>query len=99
MDTMADMMERSDEINDIISRSYDSDPAADEAELEQELELMGDELAMDSVPSYLGPTATPTATATPEASSARPAQGYFPFLVLLSIYLSIYLSLLSLSHF
>ena len=75
MDSMADMLERSDEINDIISRSYDSDPAADEAELEQELELMGDEMAMDVYPTYLGPT---PATATQNATQAATAPGFLP---------------------
>ena len=75
MDKMADMMERTQEINDIISQSYDTDPAADEAELEQELELMGDELALDSFPSYLGPQATATQSST--ATATNPSEQSF----------------------
>ena len=46
MDKMADLMERSEEINEIIGRSYENDDYVDEEELEQELDLMGDELLL-----------------------------------------------------
>lgn len=68
MDKMADLVERTEEVNEIISRSYDTDDFVDEAELDAELELMSDEFAMDALPSFLTP-----ATALPGQASAAPA--------------------------
>ncbi|KAH7816856.1 Vacuolar protein sorting 60B (Vps60B) [Monocercomonoides exilis] len=55
LDKMSGMLERTEEINEIIGRSYDTDVFVDESELDAELEMMGDELLMDtgSVPSLL----------------------------------------------
>jgi charged multivesicular body protein 5 len=58
-DEMADLMEVGNDIQDAISRSYDVPEEVDEAELDAELEALGDEVAFegvgeaDGVPSYL----------------------------------------------
>lgn len=57
-DEMADLMDVGNEIQDAISRSYDVPEEVDEAELDAELEALGDEVAMDQeleggMPSYL----------------------------------------------
>jgi charged multivesicular body protein 5 len=57
-DEMADLMDVGNEIQDAISRSYDVPEEVDEAELDAELEALGEEVAMDQelgegMPSYL----------------------------------------------
>jgi charged multivesicular body protein 5 len=56
-DEMADLMDVGNEIQDAISRSYDVPEEVDEAELDAELEALGEEVAMEGteegVPSYL----------------------------------------------
>ena len=57
-DEMADLMEMGQEIQDSISRSYEVPEDVDEAELDAELEALGDEMEMEgmygeSVPSFM----------------------------------------------
>ena len=58
-DEMADLMDVGNEIQDAISRSYDVPEEVDEAELDAELEALGEEVAMDGLgesegmPAYL----------------------------------------------
>uniref|UniRef100_A0A183BRR2 Charged multivesicular body protein 5 n=1 Tax=Globodera pallida TaxID=36090 RepID=A0A183BRR2_GLOPA len=51
-DEMEDMLEMNSEIQDALSRQYDT-PDIDEAELEAELEALGDDLQFDADTSYL----------------------------------------------
>merc|ERR1712126_106699 len=51
-DDMEDMMEDANEIQDALSRSYGT-PDIDEADLEAELDALGDELLLDDDTSYL----------------------------------------------
>uniref|UniRef100_A0A915CWV1 Charged multivesicular body protein 5 n=1 Tax=Ditylenchus dipsaci TaxID=166011 RepID=A0A915CWV1_9BILA len=51
-DEMEDMLEMNNEIQDALSRQYDT-PDIDEADLEAELDALGDDLALDSDTSYL----------------------------------------------
>jgi len=51
-DEMEDMLDMNNEIQDAMSRQYDS-PDIDEADLEAELEALGDELELDADSSYL----------------------------------------------
>jgi charged multivesicular body protein 5 len=48
-DEMADLMDMGNDIQDAISRSYDVPEDVDEAELDAELEALGDEVAMDGI--------------------------------------------------
>jgi charged multivesicular body protein 5 len=58
-DEMADLMDMGNDIQDAISRSYDVPEEVDEAELDAELEALGEEVAMDGIgegegmPAYL----------------------------------------------
>lgn len=55
-DEMADLMDMGNDIQESISRSYDVPEDVDEAELDAELEALGDDIGMDefeSMPSYL----------------------------------------------
>ncbi|KAI1720905.1 snf7 domain-containing protein [Ditylenchus destructor] len=51
-DEMEDMLEMNNEVQDALSRQYDS-PDIDEADLEAELDALGDDLALDTDTSYL----------------------------------------------
>lgn len=48
-DEMADLMDMGNDIQDAISRSYDVPEDVDEAELDAELEALGEEVAMDGI--------------------------------------------------
>ena len=56
-DEMADLMEMGNEINESISRAYDVPEDVDEAELDAELEALGEDMMMEqqgeSVPSFM----------------------------------------------
>ena len=63
-DEMADLMEMGNEIQESISRSYDIPEDVDEAELDAELEALGEEVGLDgigeeSMPAYLMDEAGP----------------------------------------
>uniref|UniRef100_A0A0N4ZM39 Cytochrome P450 n=1 Tax=Parastrongyloides trichosuri TaxID=131310 RepID=A0A0N4ZM39_PARTI len=66
-DEMEDMLDMHNEIQDAMSRQYDT-PDIDESELEAELEALGDELAFDEDSSYLD-----EALNTPKVPSAVPS--------------------------
>ncbi len=58
-DDLADIMDQTNEIQDVMSRTYGM-PDVDESELEAELEALGDELALDTDASYLDAPSVPT---------------------------------------
>jgi charged multivesicular body protein 5 len=58
-DDMADIMDQVNDVQDVMSRTYGM-PEVDESELEAELEALGDELALDSDPTYLDTPSVPT---------------------------------------
>ena len=70
-DELEDLTEQAGEIQEIMGRSYGM-PDVDEAELEAELDALGDELAFDEDTSYLDEASTaPNApTAVPGSESA-----------------------------
>jgi charged multivesicular body protein 5 len=76
-DEMADLMDMGNDIQDAISRSYDVPEDVDEAELDAELEALGEDVAMDGIgaeseglPGYLmDETAPPTFIDEPPDSS------------------------------
>lgn len=51
-DNLADLLEQSDEVQEVMGRSYGM-PDIDEDELQAELDALGDELALDTDTSYL----------------------------------------------
>ena len=58
-DDLADYLEQSNEIQDLMSRTYGM-PEVDEYELEAELEALGEDLALDTDSSYLDTPAVPS---------------------------------------
>lgn len=66
-DDMQDMMEDANEVQEALGRSYGV-PDVDEAELEAELEALGDEMVKDTDTSFLDEVATPAAIPTSEPS-------------------------------
>jgi len=83
-DEMADLMDMGNDIQDAISRSYDVPEDVDEAELDAELEALGEEVAMDSVgaeseglPGFLMDETNPPQfiDEPPEASKVKEAAG------------------------
>ena len=58
-DDLADYLEQSNEIQDVMSRNYGM-PEVDESELEAELEALGEELSLDTDASYLDTPAIPS---------------------------------------
>jgi len=61
-DEMADLLDQNDEIQEVLSRSYNM-PEVDDAELEDELASLGEELQLEEsgeVPDYLTATSAPT---------------------------------------
>ncbi|KAI6190106.1 hypothetical protein M3Y97_00081000 [Aphelenchoides bicaudatus] len=69
-DEIEEMLEMNNEIQDVLSRQYDT-PDIDEADLEAELEMLGDELELDADTSYLDEAMRDA----PKVPSARPEQG------------------------
>eukprot|EP00117_Sycon_ciliatum_P024258 scpid72008/ scgid20401/ Charged multivesicular body protein 5; Chromatin-modifying protein 5; SNF7 domain-containing protein 2 &gt; Charged multivesicular body protein 5; Chromatin-modifying protein 5 len=68
-DDMEDMMAMADEVQEAMGRSYGMPDDIDEADLDAELDMLGDDLAIDTDTSYLdaatapaAPTGLPTAT-------------------------------------
>mmetsp|Transcript_43931 Transcript_43931/g.64549 ORF Transcript_43931/g.64549 Transcript_43931/m.64549 type:complete len:221 (-) Transcript_43931:502-1164(-) len=64
-DDLADMMEDMNEVNDTLARSYGMPNEVDEADLEAELDMLGDELEEEGemeTPSYLQDTPLPPTT-------------------------------------
>eukprot|EP01087_Luapelamoeba_hula_P008910 TRINITY_DN2268_c0_g1_i1.p1 TRINITY_DN2268_c0_g1~~TRINITY_DN2268_c0_g1_i1.p1 ORF type:complete len:220 (-),score=47.56 TRINITY_DN2268_c0_g1_i1:108-767(-) len=62
-DELEDMYETSNEIQEVLSRSYGTPDELDEADLEAELEALGDELELEgeeAAPSYLAAVSAPT---------------------------------------
>ncbi|KAI8052286.1 Snf7-domain-containing protein [Syncephalis plumigaleata] len=59
-DEMQDLLESANEVQEIMARSYDVPAELDEADLEAELDALGDELLLESesTPSYLQPATT-----------------------------------------
>lgn len=55
-DEMADLLEMADDLQETMARSYDVPEDVDEAELDAELEALGDEIAWQETPSYLEET-------------------------------------------
>ncbi|KAF2423107.1 charged multivesicular body protein-like protein 5 [Tothia fuscella] len=83
-DEMADLMDMGNDIQDAISRSYDVPEDVDEAELDAELEALGDEVAFEGVgqeaeglPGFLMDEAHPPTfiDEPPEASKVKEAAG------------------------
>ena len=78
---MEDLMDQSNEVQEIMSRSYGM-PEVDDAELEAELSALGDDLAADTDASYLDaanapavPSAIPGAESGPAPAASKPASG------------------------
>jgi len=70
-DDMEDMLEQAGEIQDALSRSYGT-PDIDEADLEAELDALGDEIALDEDTSYLDAVNAPKVPSRePGAESVR----------------------------
>lgn len=61
-DDMADMLEIANEVQDTLGRSYGMPEDIDEADLEAELEALGDDLALDEDTSYLDEVPAPSDT-------------------------------------
>jgi len=61
-DEMQDLLEDANEVNDLLARSFATPYEVDEADLDEELAALGDELdvEVDSVPSYLQTAPVPT---------------------------------------
>jgi charged multivesicular body protein 5 len=85
-DEMADLIEQSNDLSEIMGRSYNVPEDVDEAELEAELEALGDEFEMEEslakegeggIPSYLEDVTAPkgelgdSLPANPEAEAAK----------------------------
>lgn len=70
-DDMQDMMQDANEVQEALSRTYGV-PDVDEAELEAELEALGDELQKDTDTSFLDEVATPAAIV-PSVPSTQPS--------------------------
>jgi len=68
-DDMTDLLETANEIQDSLGRSYLT-PEFDEGDLEDELAALGDELEMESSPSYLSATTVPDSE--PSLNSKQP---------------------------
>ncbi|RKP24892.1 Snf7-domain-containing protein [Syncephalis pseudoplumigaleata] len=73
-DEMQDLLESANEVQDIMARSYDVPAEVDEADLEAELDALGDELLLEgeSTPSYLQPS-TALEEAMPELTDTLPS--------------------------
>ena len=67
-DQLEDLMDQSNEVQEIMGRSYGM-PEVDESELEAELDALGDDLAFDTDTSYLD-----DAVAAPSAPTTVPGQ-------------------------
>jgi len=81
-DEMADLMEMGNDIQDAISRSYDVPEEVDEAELDAELEALGDEVALEGMgaesegmPAFLLDEAPQFIDEPPEPSKLKEAAG------------------------
>lgn len=70
-DDMQDMMADANEVQEALGRSYGV-PDVDEAELEAELEALGDEVLQDTDTSFLDEVSTPAAIPTSEPSTSLP---------------------------
>jgi len=57
-DDMTDLLDQNNEIQEALGRSYSVD--VDESELDDELEALGEELALESTPSYLQASTVPS---------------------------------------
>lgn len=80
-DDMAELMEDFNEINEALGRNFATPDDIDEADLDAELEMLGDELEtideFDSEPSYLQASQMPaTPQGMPSAPSATPVDQY-----------------------
>eukprot|EP01088_Endostelium_zonatum_P016918 TRINITY_DN4772_c0_g2_i2.p1 TRINITY_DN4772_c0_g2~~TRINITY_DN4772_c0_g2_i2.p1 ORF type:complete len:251 (+),score=55.94 TRINITY_DN4772_c0_g2_i2:258-1010(+) len=69
-DEMEDMFLDSNDIQDVLAKSYAVPDDVDEADLEAELDALGDEVMMDEEPSYLQATTAPMS----ETSLTSPTQ-------------------------
>ncbi|KAI6654795.1 hypothetical protein LOD99_2674 [Oopsacas minuta] len=71
-DDMEDMLELANEVQDTLGRSYGLGDDIDEADLEAELDALGDEFALDDDSSYLDAAAAPDPpSGVPESSRVR----------------------------
>lgn len=71
-DDMQDMMADANEVQEALGRSYGV-PDVDEAELEAELEALGDEVLQDTDTSFLDEVSTPAAVPTSEPTTTLPS--------------------------
>ena len=80
-DEMADLMEMGNEINESISRAYDVPEDVDEAELDAELEALGEDMMFEQqtgvgeTPSFLQDEVPQFVDEPPEASKVKEAAG------------------------
>lgn len=73
-DDLQDMMQDANEVQEALGRTYGV-PDVDEAELEAELEALGDELQTTTDTSFLDEVATPAAPLVPNVPSTQPSAG------------------------
>lgn len=69
-DDMADMLEIANEVQDTLGRTYGMPDDIDEADLDAELEALGDDLALDEDTSYLDEVPAPSDTIPGEQDAA-----------------------------